>query len=242
VNGEIVRYQARPRGPSLGAYLVAQHQLGAEMDRGGEAMNGVQALGAGRRRAVVRVGHIMTKSVPLIPPDMTLAAAARLMRARGVDGLPVGEAGRLIGIVTARDITMRGVAEGTSVNHTTVGEIMSIEVVTCGDHELVEQAARLMSEHGIGHLPVLNGQGRLVGMLSPENLQAQTRSAPRKVVFVKRLAGSAGQVRQVPIGAVYVAGVEGEDSAVGAAMRQFARVHAVSAWSELADGYEVLEG
>jgi CBS domain-containing protein len=205
-------------------------------------MNGVQSLGADHRRTVVRVAQMMTRSVPLIAPNMTLAAAARLMRAQGVDGLPVGEEGKLVGIVTARDITLRGVAEGASVHHATVGEVMSIEVVACGDHLPVEQAARLMSEHGVRHLPVLNGQGRLVGMLSPDNLQARSRKAPRKVVFLKRLAGTAGQVRKVPVGAVYVSGLEGEDSIVGAATRRFARAHAVGAWSEVADGYEVLDG
>ena len=133
-------------------------------------MNGVQSLGAGHRQTVVRVAQMMTRSVPLVVPNMTLAAAARLMRARGVDGLPVGEDGKLVGIVTARDITLRGVAEGASVHHTTVGEVMHGDVTRVREAAPLEVAIRRMRSDAVRRIPVTDDAGRLVGILTADDV------------------------------------------------------------------------
>ena len=73
--------------------------------------------------------------------------------------------GKLVGVVTDRDITIRVVAEGKAVE-TTVGEIASKEVVCVDPQQSLEEAARLMAEHQVRRLPVCEEDGKLVGILA----------------------------------------------------------------------------
>ena len=118
----------------------------------------------------MQVRDIMTEGAETITPTAQVCDAARLMRARNVGALPVGEDDRLVGVVTDRDIVIRAVAEGRSGGETSVREIMSDGVCYCFDDDDIERAAELMAEHQIRRLPVVNRDKRLVGIVALADL------------------------------------------------------------------------
>src|SRR4029078_3095329 len=111
------------------------------------------------------VQEAMTANPTAITPDTTAQEAARLMKSEDVGALPIVEDGRLTCVVTDRDLTIGGVAEGL-VAETPVSELASKNVVTIDPQQSIEEAARLMAEHQVRRLPVVEEDGRLVGMLA----------------------------------------------------------------------------
>jgi CBS domain-containing protein len=111
------------------------------------------------------VQEAMTSNPTAITPDTTAQEAARLMKSEDVGALPIVEDGRLTCVVTDRDLTVRGVAEGLAAE-TPVSELASKNVVTIDPQQSLEEAARLMAEHQVRRLPVVEEDGRLVGMLA----------------------------------------------------------------------------
>jgi CBS domain-containing protein len=107
----------------------------------------------------------MTSNPTAITPDTTVQEAARLMKSEDVGALPVVEDGRLTCVVTDRDLAIRGLAEGTSPQ-TPVRDVASKDVATIDPQQSLEEAARLMAEHQVRRLPVVEEDGRLVGMLA----------------------------------------------------------------------------
>ena len=106
----------------------------------------------------------MTSNPTTITAETSLEEAARLMKNEDVGALPIVDGERLVGMVTDRDIAIRGVAEGRT--SATVGEIASKDVVTIDPQQGLEEAARLMAEHQVRRLPVCEEDGRLVGILA----------------------------------------------------------------------------
>jgi CBS domain-containing protein len=197
---------------------------------------------AGGSRAKRRLLDVMISPIPLLAPSRTLVEAARLMRAYHVDGLPVGSDQQLLGMVTASDIVFRAVAESANIGIATVSRMMSHQVVSAAESLPVDEAERLMARHGIRHLPVLNRRKRLVGMVLRDSLLGGTpRRILQRIVFHKHLAGPAGQLRKVAIAAVYVSCSGDSDAMLNVAMDRFAKSEGVSAWTERADGYEIVE-
>lgn len=107
----------------------------------------------------------MTSNPTAITPDTTVQEAARLMKSEDVGALPLVEDGRLTGVITDRDLAIRGVAEGRGTE-TTVRELASKDIVTIEPQQSLEEAARLMAEHQVRRLPVVEEDGGLVGMLA----------------------------------------------------------------------------
>jgi CBS domain-containing protein len=106
----------------------------------------------------------MTSNPTTITAETSLEEAAQLMKNEDVGALPIVDGERLVGMVTDRDIAIRGVAEGRT--SATVGEIASKDVVTIDPQQGLEEAARLMAEHQVRRLPVCEEDGRLVGILA----------------------------------------------------------------------------
>src|SRR6266511_6108847 len=102
------------------------------------------------------------------------------MRDQCLGLLPVIEDGRLIGVVTDRDLTVRVLAEGLDAS-TAVREIMSIEIICGFPDELVESAEARMAYEGIRRLPVIDSEYRLIGLVSATRLTggASTKTARR---------------------------------------------------------------
>jgi CBS domain-containing protein len=114
----------------------------------------------------MKVHEIMTAHARCVGPDNTLVEAAGLMRELDVGALPVCEGNDIQGIVTDRDLVVRGTADGKDPNTTSVREVMSTSVVSVFAEQEVEEAVRLMESRQIRRVPVLNRDRRLVGIVS----------------------------------------------------------------------------
>jgi CBS domain-containing protein len=121
---------------------------------------------SGRTSIGARIGDVMTRQPRVIQPDATVTDAAALMRQLNVGALPVCDGTRLIGMLTDRDITLRSTADGRDPHLTTVRDIMSSGVAWASEDDPVEQAARIMREHRIRRLPIVNDRHSLVGVVS----------------------------------------------------------------------------
>ena len=113
----------------------------------------------------MRVEACMSSDVRVVSPTETIRNAAQTMKEIDAGFLPVGENDRLVGMITDRDIAVRGVAEGRSPD-TPVREVMSADVHYVFADESVEHAASRMGELQVRRLPVLNRDKRLVGIIS----------------------------------------------------------------------------
>ena len=126
----------------------------------------------------MRVNEVMTRGVECTRPDATLREAAGRMKDLDVGSLPVcGENDRLVGMITDRDVTVRSTAGGADPNQARVRDVMTPDVVYCFDDQDVAEAGRVMKEHQIRRLVVLNRDKRLVGIVSLGDLATQTDEA-----------------------------------------------------------------
>jgi len=100
------------------------------------------------------VQNIMTTNVATVSPNQTIQEAAQLMSQYNVGAVPVVENGRVRGIVTDRDITLRSTAQGLNAQ-TPVSEVMSTNLVTGRPNMSVQEAASLMSQNQIRRLPIV---------------------------------------------------------------------------------------
>jgi CBS domain-containing protein len=114
----------------------------------------------------MKVESIMHKGVEWVSPDTTIAAVAKKMQQFDIGAIPVGENDRLIGMVTDRDIAIRGLANGKDPSKLTARDVMTKGVIYCRDNEDVEEAARTMESKQIRRLPVIDANKRMVGMIS----------------------------------------------------------------------------
>jgi len=120
------------------------------------------------------VRDVMTSSVRTADPRQSLVEAAALMRAVDVGSVPVVDDGRLIGIVTDRDIVVRAVAEHRDLDRTTVDQVASPEPVTVAPEQELDEALELMEIHQVRRLPVVE-DGRLVGMLAQADVAREAK-------------------------------------------------------------------
>jgi len=117
-------------------------------------------------RTDARIRDVMTRKPRVIQPDATVADAAAMMRRLDVGALPVCDGSRLIGMLTDRDITTRSTADGRDPYLTPVRDVMSPGVAWATEDDLVEEAARIMREHQIRRLPIVDDRHSLVGVIS----------------------------------------------------------------------------
>jgi CBS domain-containing protein len=113
----------------------------------------------------MKVEEAMTSKVQLANPDQSLQEAAGMMVAHDIGVLPVGDGDRLIGVITDRDIAVRGVAKGLGPK-AKVREAMSAEVLYCFDDDDVNDVVANMADIQVRRLPVVNRKKRLVGIIS----------------------------------------------------------------------------
>ena len=113
----------------------------------------------------MNVSECMSRDVRVASPNETLRDVARTMVEIDAGVLPVGENDRLVGMITDRDIAVRGVADGMGPE-TKVSEVMSSEVKYCYEDDDVDTVLRNMSDIQVRRLPVVNREKRLVGIIS----------------------------------------------------------------------------
>ena len=113
----------------------------------------------------MRISEVMTPNPRCVKQGDSLQAAARIMREEDAGIVPVvDESGKLMGLVTDRDIVVRAVADGDF--QAKVSDVCSDDVVSCGPEMSTAEAAELMSEHQVRRIPVVDGEERLVGIVS----------------------------------------------------------------------------
>jgi len=100
-----------------------------------------------------------------IAPEAPVLDAIRLMAQHGVGALLVMQGGKLLGVVSERDYARKVILKGKSSNDTAVSHIMSAPVLTVNAEQSVHDCMRIMTEHRIRHLPVVEGE-RVIGVLS----------------------------------------------------------------------------
>ena len=116
------------------------------------------------------ISDLMTSNPCSIEADKSVAYAAKMMRDEDVGLAPIVEGDQLVGTVTDRDIAIRLVAEGKDPEATTVREIASTELVTIDPQQDLDEAVRLMAQHQVRRLPVVEEDGRLVGVLAQADI------------------------------------------------------------------------
>jgi CBS domain-containing protein len=126
----------------------------------------------------MKVKDAMHKGVQWVAPDLPLPAIAQKMQKFDVGIIPVGENDRLIGMITDRDIALRGVADGKDPAKLTAKDVMTKGVVWCRDTDDLGDAAHLMETKKIRRLPVIDANKRMVGMIS---LGDVTHAASQKI-------------------------------------------------------------
>ncbi len=144
----------------------------------------------------MKISKIMHRDVKIISPDETLRDAAAAMKKLDVGVLPVGEHDRLVGMITDRDIAIRGIAEGKGPD-TEARDVMSQEVKYCFEDEAVEHVAENMAELQVRRLPVLNRDKQLVGIVSLGDLATQG-SLPKTARALHGISQPGGQHNQSP--------------------------------------------
>lgn len=100
----------------------------------------------------------------------TVREAAQLMQRLDVGCLPVTLAGRVVGLITDRDIACRIVAEGQDPEVVKAGAVMSEKVVSCTEDQTLDEAAEIMEASGVRRLPVLDKEGQIAGLLSVDDI------------------------------------------------------------------------
>ena len=112
------------------------------------------------------IADIMTRSIATVQRDETLQAAAKRLREMDVGSLPVLDGKAVAGMVTDRDITVRGVAEGMVPQESLVADVMTAEVRFCRADDTVEQVMAEMGGLKVRRLPVLDARNEIVGIVS----------------------------------------------------------------------------
>jgi CBS domain-containing protein len=113
-------------------------------------------------------GDIMTRDPVCCSPDDSVKKAAELMREEDVGPIPVVEnaSGRLVGIVTDRDLVLNVLAKGRDANSTKVSEAMTRDPVRTKEEEPLEEALEKMSAYQVRRLPVVDDQDRVIGIIA----------------------------------------------------------------------------
>lgn len=122
----------------------------------------------------MKLCDVMTKEVASLNVDDTVEKAAQMMKENNVGSIPVCRDGKIAGIITDRDITLRSVAEGKNVSSIKVSSVMSSNPVTGDPNMDVHQAAKLMAENQIRRLPIVDNNN-LVGILSLGDLAVEPK-------------------------------------------------------------------
>ncbi len=112
------------------------------------------------------VNQIMSTDVRVIEPGASLRDAARMMQELDVGALPVCRGQTLLGMVTDRDITIRGVAAGLSPEAATVADVMTEDLQFCTEDQDTEDVMLTMGHAQVRRLPVINVERQLVGIVS----------------------------------------------------------------------------
>jgi CBS domain-containing protein len=190
----------------------------------------------------MQVKDVLERNVDVVGPETPIREVARRMYEGEHRFLPVVEDGRLIGVITDRDIVIRGIARSMNAETTPVREIMSVQVVCIFEDEASDHARDLMLEHHVRHLPVIDRNHTLVGMVELSRVgggeKAQKKSM--KVTFHKEKTDSYGRPHKVPVKTVYITGTADKQAAEEVAVKRLEEESGTE-WTNVATGFETEE-
>ncbi len=121
------------------------------------------------------VGFLMTRKVHRVRCDTGIRRVAQMMRANGIGALPVERDGRLVGMVTDRDIVTRIIGNGVGISAATAGDAMTSRIFYVFEDEDADKVARNMRDLQVRRLPVVDRDKRLVGIVSLGDLACRVR-------------------------------------------------------------------
>jgi CBS domain-containing protein len=121
----------------------------------------------------MKVSEVMTREVQTVRPDQPVQDAASFMLSADAGSIPVTDGDRLIGMITDRDIAVRGVAKGYGPE-TPVRELMTGDIICARVDDSVEEVATKMSEARVRRLPVIDSEEKLCGIVSLGDLSRET--------------------------------------------------------------------
>lgn len=138
----------------------------------------------------MRIRDVMTRDVETVTPDQTAREAASFMLSADAGSIPVIEGDRLVGMITDRDIAVRGVARGHGPD-TPVRELMTNGLVCARVDDDIQEVANKMSEAQVRRLPVIDEEERLCGIVSLGDLSRETddQTAQQALEGVSQLGG-----------------------------------------------------
>jgi CBS domain-containing protein len=122
-----------------------------------------------------KISELMSPNPCAIAADKPVAYAARMMKDEDVGLAPIVEGDRLVGTLTDRDIVTRVVAEGKDPQSVTVREVASTDLVTVDPQQDLGDALQLMASNQVRRLPVVEEDGRLVGVLAQADVAREAR-------------------------------------------------------------------
>jgi CBS domain-containing protein len=129
----------------------------------------------------------MTSNPKTVTSDQTVVDAAKIMKQEDAGVVPIVDGNRLVGVITDRDIAITVVAEAKDPQSTRVTEIASRDLVTVDPQQDLDEALRLMAKHQVRRLPVVEEDGRLVGILAQADV-AQHASDERTGEVVEEIS------------------------------------------------------
>ena len=121
----------------------------------------------------MKLSEVMTRDVRTVSPDQTAKEAASFMLSEDAGSMPVSEGDRLIGMITDRDIAVRGVAKGYGPE-TPVSELMTSDIICAREEDDVEEVAAKMSAAQVRRMPVIDANQRLCGIVSLGDLARES--------------------------------------------------------------------
>lgn len=145
----------------------------------------------GEARARMRCSEIMTRDVRTATREMPLRDVAALMRDGDMGAVPIVESGRLVGIVTDRDIVVRAVAAGKDPS-ATIAEAMTTEIFSVEPDDFVFEAIRLMGDKQVRRIPVITESGELAGIISMADIALETEDQREVAETLEEISSGAG--------------------------------------------------
>ena len=138
--------------------------------------------------------EVMTDNPVCCLPNDTVSQAARIMRREDIGPVPVindDQSKQLIGIITDRDLALKVVAESRDPIHTKVADVMTSTIFVCRDEDDVSSAISAMEEYQIRRIPVLDDNGRIVGIISQADVATRIREQNRTGEVVQEISQAA---------------------------------------------------
>lgn len=170
--------EAKGGGADSRATSLMLHRAFAK-DRNFTFLGGSLAMASVRDIVARKGNHIET-----IAPNVTVFEAAVYMTEKKIGALLILDEGRLVGIITERDILQRVVAKRRDVGETLVEEVMTTEIACCQSDTSIEEARGVMKNRRIRHLPVVDGDDRLLALISIGDLNAYQTTTQEQTIHL----------------------------------------------------------